>query len=110
MRSRVLAVRICSGAGGPSGMVYEIFFFFQAEDGIRDGRVTGVQTCALPISYFFRAVFPGRLPRLGGRRVPARRTGGGRPLLRVRPAARANPSPAAMVATAPVWSDRKSVV
>src|SRR5690348_5723795 len=25
-------------------------FFFQAEDGIRDGRVTGVQTCALPIS------------------------------------------------------------
>src|SRR5690348_18215446 len=25
------------------------FFFFQAEDGIRDGRVTGVQTCALPI-------------------------------------------------------------
>src|SRR4051794_41434575 len=27
-----------------------MFFFFQAEDGIRDGRVTGVQTCALPIS------------------------------------------------------------
>src|SRR6202000_3502868 len=25
------------------------FFFCQAEDGIRDGRVTGVQTCALPI-------------------------------------------------------------
>src|SRR6266568_8434944 len=25
------------------------FFFFQAEDGIRDGTVTGVQTCALPI-------------------------------------------------------------
>src|SRR5438876_7897669 len=25
-------------------------FFFQAEDGIRGGRVTGVQTCALPIS------------------------------------------------------------
>src|SRR5215467_14921755 len=25
------------------------FFFFQAEDGIRDYRVTGVQTCALPI-------------------------------------------------------------
>src|SRR5689334_173708 len=24
-------------------------FFFQAEDGIRDGTVTGVQTCALPI-------------------------------------------------------------
>src|SRR5690348_17650614 len=27
-----------------------VIFFFQAEDGIRDGRVTGVQTCALPIS------------------------------------------------------------
>ena len=26
------------------------FFFFQAEDGIRDHCVTGVQTCALPIS------------------------------------------------------------
>src|SRR5690242_21066585 len=26
------------------------FFFFQAEDGIRDRHVTGVQTCALPIS------------------------------------------------------------
>src|SRR2546427_382670 len=28
------------------------FFFFQAEDGIRDLTVTGVQTCALPISYW----------------------------------------------------------
>ena len=27
-----------------------MFFFFQAEDGIRDHCVTGVQTCALPIS------------------------------------------------------------
>src|SRR5215510_12160687 len=27
-----------------------VLFFFQAEDGIRDGHVTGVQTCALPIS------------------------------------------------------------
>ena len=26
-----------------------LFFFFQAEDGIRDWSVTGVQTCALPI-------------------------------------------------------------
>src|SRR5439155_5903755 len=32
-----------------SGLLYEWFFFFQAEDGIRDGHVTGVQTCALPI-------------------------------------------------------------
>src|ERR1022692_1572232 len=29
------------------------FFFFQAEDGIRDYKVTGVQTCALPISVTF---------------------------------------------------------
>src|SRR3989475_5417472 len=30
-------------------MLYIFFFFFQAEDGIRDLTVTGVQTCALPI-------------------------------------------------------------
>src|SRR5690625_7862051 len=36
-------------------MLLRMFFFFQAEDGIRDGHVTGVQTCALPIS----------LPRFG---------------------------------------------
>src|SRR5437660_6255636 len=36
------------------------FFFFQAEDGIRDGHVTGVQTCALPI---FRARVRGRQAR-----------------------------------------------
>src|SRR5205809_5183046 len=29
---------------------FYFFFFFQAEDGIRDVAVTGVQTCALPIS------------------------------------------------------------
>src|SRR5690348_17824463 len=36
-----------------SGTHIVFFFFFQAEDGIRDGRVTGVQTCALPISSAF---------------------------------------------------------
>src|SRR5882762_7211703 len=30
-------------------MIFEFVFFFQAEDGIRDSSVTGVQTCALPI-------------------------------------------------------------
>src|SRR5438046_7944919 len=39
--------------------MFFFFFFFQAEDGIRDWSVTGVQTCALPISfgyeYFLRA-------------------------------------------------------
>src|SRR2546422_8191681 len=33
-----------------------LFFFFQAEDGIRDVAVTGVQTCALPISRLHAAV------------------------------------------------------
>src|SRR5438105_8436768 len=37
------------------------FFFFQAEDGIRDPLVTGVQTCALPI-------WPGSARRAGSRR------------------------------------------
>src|SRR3989449_5795410 len=32
-----------------SGIINFFFFFFQAEDGIRDVAVTGVQTCALPI-------------------------------------------------------------
>ena len=38
-----------NGRGGGGGGV----FFFQAEDGIRDYKVTGVQTCALPISPLF---------------------------------------------------------
>src|SRR5438874_8015196 len=46
-------------------IVRRFFFFFQAEDGIRDLYVTGVQTCALPISVHGRA-------RLGG----AARSGG----------------------------------
>src|SRR5690348_17462632 len=49
-------------------------FFFQAEDGIRDGRVTGVQTCALPISaaghvHMAGAAAAGNL--LASREVPA---------------------------------------
>src|SRR3989441_7689136 len=40
-----------------------IFFFFQAEDGIRDKLVTGVQTCALPIS--------AEVARLGGIEIVA---------------------------------------
>src|SRR3712207_7905210 len=47
-------------------MVYYdvFFFFFQAEDGIRDIGVTGVQTCALPISGVLRVLEAGE-PRLG---------------------------------------------
>src|SRR5439155_6023186 len=51
-------------------------FFFQAEDGIRDGHVTGVQTCALPILALgrLRSAEP-RLgePRRAGRQVLWRR-------------------------------------
>src|SRR5437868_9484985 len=51
------------------------FFFFQAEDGIRDRNVTGVQTCALPISAAID-------PRLGDRPVEeaTRRTDEGQAL------------------------------
>src|SRR2546430_6706888 len=35
--------------GEAQQVVEHLFFFFQAEDGIRDLTVTGVQTCALPI-------------------------------------------------------------
>src|SRR5256885_7466853 len=40
------------------------FFFFQAEDGIRDYKVTGVQTCALPISQCGGVVLPGGIREL----------------------------------------------
>src|SRR5215208_6274253 len=42
------------------GLFEDSFFFFQAEDGIRDGHVTGVQTCALPIlkGYKLTCVLP----------------------------------------------------
>src|SRR6266536_5958340 len=51
-------------------MIFFFFFFFQAEDGIRDPLVTGVQTCALPISHGcherldagFRAIVGGDAP------------------------------------------------
>src|SRR5256885_16159811 len=39
------------------------YFFFQAEDGIRDYKVTGVQTCALPIYTKAQAIEAGAHPR-----------------------------------------------
>src|SRR2546430_10000113 len=45
------------------------FFFFQAEDGIRDLTVTGVQTCALPISLAVLGL-DHDLPRRGAPRDP----------------------------------------
>src|SRR5699024_11955789 len=38
-------------------LYYVFCFFFQAEDGIRDRNVTGVQTCALPIYFYLLRVF-----------------------------------------------------
>src|SRR5256885_4909486 len=40
---------VTAGAPCDEVLTYCCFFFFQAEDGIRDYKVTGVQTCALPI-------------------------------------------------------------
>src|SRR5690606_39710207 len=44
----------CARARPAAGLL--VFFFFQAEDGIRDFHVTGVQTCALPISIVISVV------------------------------------------------------
>src|SRR2546430_17478829 len=57
-----------------------VVFFFQAEDGIRDLTVTGVQTCALPISpaalAVARVASRSRGPRQGGRGGEAAGAGG----------------------------------
>src|SRR5256885_2075404 len=54
-----------------------VFFFFQAEDGIRDYKVTGVQTCALPISFpaHRRSARPARRGHGGSAEVAASRGG-----------------------------------
>src|SRR5439155_8087145 len=58
------------GLAGPcAGRDSSECFFFQAEDGIRDGHVTGVQTCALPIS---AGAWAPRLCREIGLELPAR--------------------------------------
>src|SRR5690606_40015913 len=51
-------------------------FFFQAEDGIRDFHVTGVQTCALPISSYSRAAraMMSRWPLVMGSNDPGQTT------------------------------------
>src|SRR2546430_11117792 len=49
MRSSGAATLMTAKRGKVSVVLSCSFFFFQAEDGIRDLTVTGVQTCALPI-------------------------------------------------------------
>src|SRR2546430_13531904 len=84
------------------------FFFFQAEDGIRDLTVTGVQTCALPISPDWAA---GGTVTL----VTSRSDGGGSSMISGAALAVALSRSAAPSNTAPrgsrrAGSDRKSVV
>src|SRR5256885_4461010 len=47
------------------------FFFFQAEDGIRDYKVTGVQTCALPIFLEQYKLYVEMADRISSRRLTA---------------------------------------
>src|SRR5688572_31230316 len=55
MRLKLMFLTTASADSVISWLVW--YFFFQAEDGIRDLTVTGVQTCALPIlSFFTKAV------------------------------------------------------
>src|SRR5436305_13136955 len=69
-----------------------VFFFFQAEDGIRDADVTGVQTCALPIS-----------------RVSSRSSGWRRAASNATTPSRPTRSPCASGARAPLRSEERRV-
>src|SRR5256885_4589534 len=101
-----VAPRRCA-ARPPGGRRRRIaFFFFQAEDGIRDYKVTGVQTCALPISMAQTA-----LTLALGRVVQAAGAGCGMTLVRTiaRDAYRAEHL-IRVIAYLTMFSDRKSVV
>src|SRR2546430_14120300 len=80
-----------------------LFFFFQAEDGIRDLTVTGVQTCALPI--WARRPGPGRSCAwpLRRRRAPRARTDGETTGSRRRPSRDRGASPPALRAAPASW-------
>src|SRR5687767_15222273 len=83
--------------------LFFFFFFFQAEDGIRDKLVTGVQTCALPISF----VVVGDVPAARLRDVAVAFEGFRETLRRVlAPNATVSAVPTLVV----VFPDRKSVV
>src|SRR2546429_3590799 len=55
---------------------YVLFFFFQAEDGIRDVAVTGVQTCALPIYWHSKIGTPPMEARISGSRSSSMKSPG----------------------------------
>src|SRR5256885_3528193 len=54
----IAVANVCGALGLLPMLLFHLFFFFQAEDGIRDYKVTGVQTCALPISMNEKHVAP----------------------------------------------------
>src|SRR3989475_5636493 len=87
LRLVLLSRRLLFGCISVSVCVVMFFFFFQAEDGIRDLTVTGVQTCALPIwsrppgvpsaRSRRRAARPRLVPRLRADGTPGGRLRGG---------------------------------
>src|SRR5947207_10720283 len=93
--------------GGMSSPAF--FFFFQAEDGIRDHCVTGVQTCALPIST--ATLSPACFARCEKTTLPPGATTIAPPSCAGLPIVRPCTTPYFAVASAPlVTEDRKSVV
>src|SRR2546430_1888708 len=107
--SATLAI-LGAGVQGRSNLeAFSRSFFFQAEDGIRDLTVTGVQTCALPIS---RHVGEAVTRRVVHQRAQLRHPGGGPPLRAgVRQRDRVHPrrAPGGQGGAHPA-QDRKSVV
>src|SRR5690348_16457473 len=98
-----------------------IVFFFQAEDGIRDGRVTGVQTCALPILVGCRGPYRGgRLARMTVPNSPSQAGGCPAPAAPASPAPASTPSPGpgpgpglgwgSWVRRWPLWAPRAAAV
>src|SRR5256886_5718542 len=70
-RSCAISAPETASQAGRIDRLWSCIFFFQAEDGIRDLTVTGVQTCALPIFLYNRTVARAphrpRLRRAGSR-------------------------------------------
>src|SRR5918993_2950020 len=85
--------------------LYAMFFFFQAEDGIRDIGVTGVQTCALPICPGRRPPSPppAPAPPRSARRARSPSTPAAPPPRRSRPAPPAAPLSGARSPSAPAF-------
>src|SRR5690606_41172686 len=102
-----LLLRLCSPLFSFFLYYFFLYFFFQAEDGIRDFHVTGVQTCALPIS----APQPKRPSAMRGTSMAARRVPPGSRKVRCTAASPLSSRTAAMSASRKqVEGDRKSVV